>query len=653
MVDSVVTKQELIDAQKDAQSLEDVINGPADTRVKPRIGPEMWTLATINSLVQQGQIKISDLSEAIQIALAAGAGSAGWTANLVADGNQTQKEINLYGGKKYDMPVGGYPAGSIVRLEDGDIVKSTVSNNTVNPNVSLVGWVKTNNASQIFDDYVTQKQINSYQHNTSSYLAIADGTVRTIQEWVDSGKFSNLTAIQFAYQCATSLTDTIDWVACQTAIDNAGVGGTVIFNKTSANKYIINKPLKYYSGQKWQGCGGLEVLGLGTEIKLSTSATSVAEPKNPLTTTYGFNPVGIYFNALNFATVGLSLYNASYSDVDKCAANCTSVNGAGFLFDSDTSKQCYFNKLNIPRAFASGNGGVAFKFVRGANANQIFGGKAGGSYRGAEFTGLSSGNLIIGTDFEENTNCHIYVDVSNNCFIGLHMEIAPIGYDITENGWGTRRIGTTFASTVTVPVRDLSASANTLDYTQDGVGTFQVGNLKQIVTLLSSVININNDINLRSNAESINFNYFRNTNSSSASKKVTFFRGDNTATEAVSFDLATGDIAQTSSTGNKRVIRRAAAVPTAGTWSSGDKVLRTNTNTTNSVVSEWTCVVGGTSGTWAATSWYTGKGVTGLRPTGLTSADVGVQYFDTTLAAAGKPIWWNGSAWVDSSGVIV
>lgn len=139
MVDSVVTKQELIDAQKDAQSLEDVINGPADTRVKPRIGPEMWTLATINSLVQQGQIKISDLSEAIQIALAAGAGSAGWTANLVADGNQTQKEINLFGGKKYDMPVGGYPLGAVVRLDNGDIVKSTIAN-TVNPNTDMTGW---------------------------------------------------------------------------------------------------------------------------------------------------------------------------------------------------------------------------------------------------------------------------------------------------------------------------------------------------------------------------------------------------------------------------------------------------------------------------------------------------------------------------------
>lgn len=143
MVDSVVTKQELIDAQKDAQSLEDVINGPADTRVKPRIGPEMWTLATINSLVQQGQIKISDLSEAIQIALAAGAGSAGWTANLVADGNQTQKEINLFGGKKYDMPVGGYPLGAVVRLDNGDIVKSTVPNNVIDPNIDMTGWIHT------------------------------------------------------------------------------------------------------------------------------------------------------------------------------------------------------------------------------------------------------------------------------------------------------------------------------------------------------------------------------------------------------------------------------------------------------------------------------------------------------------------------------
>lgn len=163
MVDSVVTKQELIDAQKDAQSLEDVINGPADTRVKPRIGPEMWTLATINSLVQQGQIKISDLSEAIQTALAAGAGSAGWTANLVADGNQTQKEINLFGGKKYDMPVGGYPLNSYVLLDNGDIVKSTTPNNTNNPNVDMTGWVNPEKDQKKINDILKTQSVNIKQ----------------------------------------------------------------------------------------------------------------------------------------------------------------------------------------------------------------------------------------------------------------------------------------------------------------------------------------------------------------------------------------------------------------------------------------------------------------------------------------------------------
>ena len=58
----------------------------------------------------------------------------------VIDGNQTQKEINLYGGKKYDMPVGGYPLNSIVLLDSGGLVRSTISNNTNNPN-TLFNWL--------------------------------------------------------------------------------------------------------------------------------------------------------------------------------------------------------------------------------------------------------------------------------------------------------------------------------------------------------------------------------------------------------------------------------------------------------------------------------------------------------------------------------
>jgi hypothetical protein len=46
------------------------------------------------------------------------------------------------------------------------------------------------------------------------------------------------------------------------------------------------------------------------------------------------------------------------------------------------------------------------------------------------------------------------------------------------------------------------------------------------------------------------------------------------------------------------------------------------------------------------------KNTTANRPT-LSAADSGVRYLDTTLVAAGKPINWTGTQWVDSVGVVV
>jgi len=43
----------------------------------------------------------------------------------------------------------------------------------------------------------------------------------------------------------------------------------------------------------------------------------------------------------------------------------------------------------------------------------------------------------------------------------------------------------------------------------------------------------------------------------------------------------------------------------------------------------------------------TSNGTTSNRPAGLTAANAGQPYFDTTL---GKPVWWNGTAWVDATG---
>jgi len=46
------------------------------------------------------------------------------------------------------------------------------------------------------------------------------------------------------------------------------------------------------------------------------------------------------------------------------------------------------------------------------------------------------------------------------------------------------------------------------------------------------------------------------------------------------------------------------------------------------------------------------KAVTASRPTPL-SCEIGRLFLDTTLDADGKPIWWNGTAWVDATGAVV
>jgi Pectate lyase superfamily protein len=46
------------------------------------------------------------------------------------------------------------------------------------------------------------------------------------------------------------------------------------------------------------------------------------------------------------------------------------------------------------------------------------------------------------------------------------------------------------------------------------------------------------------------------------------------------------------------------------------------------------------------------RGNTASRPT-LNSADIGYLYQDNTLDSDGKPIWWNGTAWVDYAGTVV
>ena len=71
-----------------------------------------------------------------------------------------KRQIDAFGGVDYFRQnlAGGYLKNARVMLANGDIVKSTVDGNLNDPNVDMTGWVKTNSASQIFDESGADQQ---------------------------------------------------------------------------------------------------------------------------------------------------------------------------------------------------------------------------------------------------------------------------------------------------------------------------------------------------------------------------------------------------------------------------------------------------------------------------------------------------------------
>jgi hypothetical protein len=98
--------------------------------------------------------------------------------------------------------------------------------------------------------------------------------------------------------------------------------------------------------------------------------------------------------------------------------------------------------------------------------------------------------------------------------------------------------------------------------------------------------------------------------------------------------------------------------PTTGTWNRGDIVV--NKSPLVGGAARWTCTASGQPGTWiVAAQSGVRRGATAARPTatamGVTGGVQwsGTRYYDTGLAAAGKPIEWTGYTWIDATGAAV
>lgn len=128
----------------------------------------------------------------------------------------TNKGYNL------DYFVGGksYPLHAEIMLTNGNVVKSTIQNNTNNPNSNMTGWELGNSDGEIKTwSGRTQEDKNRDFVTDKDYGAIGDGVYHPLSE-----RYSTLALAKLAYaniaELVTSLTQSIDWAAAQSAIKN-------------------------------------------------------------------------------------------------------------------------------------------------------------------------------------------------------------------------------------------------------------------------------------------------------------------------------------------------------------------------------------------------------------------------------------------------
>ena len=166
-----------------------IITATNDMATKAYVNSKDGDLSTLTTTDKTSLVKavneIHDVTKGV-VALYdknVGAGANGRTAELIVDkSGATQQQVNYNGGSKWHSRVGGYKLNERVVLANGDIVKSTIDGNTVDPNVDMTGWVNTGSAENIS---------NSVYVPNNAQAGIIGGTFRG---YVDGVRFIEDTA---------------------------------------------------------------------------------------------------------------------------------------------------------------------------------------------------------------------------------------------------------------------------------------------------------------------------------------------------------------------------------------------------------------------------------------------------------------------------
>ena len=113
-----------------------------------------------------------------------------------ANGNMNEQAKSLaarsellkqYAALPYESKTGGYALNERVQLENGDIVKSTVANNIVNPNVDMTGWENPQKEQDALNTFfiLKSKDIRSV---TEFGVKVGVNSTTQFQSAIDSGE---------------------------------------------------------------------------------------------------------------------------------------------------------------------------------------------------------------------------------------------------------------------------------------------------------------------------------------------------------------------------------------------------------------------------------------------------------------------------------
>lgn len=245
--------------------------------------------------------------------------------------------------------------------------------------------------------------------------AIGDGTLHTVQEWVNSGRYASLAAVQADYPLVEALTDSIDQAAIQRAISthaNVNLPNGTYIVKPRSNKIMFDVP----SGCNLKGtrasvikvassAGGYNVIfgqfSTGSPV-VNASLSGFAIDQNVagnINNEVALGNAKLAVGIFNFN--GISIDGVTF--IDACGINTVSLNGA--TSNKASVRNCdFFWKWGSSVSYD--NSALYFNCDDHTADNNKFYGKVGESFGAIE---THNGRSIISGNFSSGyaTICNI------------------------------------------------------------------------------------------------------------------------------------------------------------------------------------------------------------------------------------------------------